>query len=38
MKTSVSFNNILDRLENCVSRISAILAVNGRSLSKNEYR
>ncbi len=37
MKTSVSFDNILDRLDNFVARISAILAAKGGSLSKNEY-
>ncbi len=37
MRTSVSYNNILDRLDNVIASISAIMAFKGRSLSKNEY-
>ncbi len=37
MKATTGFNNILDRLDNVIASISAIKAVKGRSLSKNEY-
>ena len=37
MKTAVGYNNILDRLDCFVARISAIATVKGGSLSKNEY-
>lgn len=37
MITSISLNGILDRLDNVIASISAIKAVKGRSLSKNEY-
>ncbi|OPZ94018.1 MAG: hypothetical protein BWY74_00903 [Firmicutes bacterium ADurb.Bin419] len=37
MNVSANYNNILDKLDCYVSRITAISVFKGRSLSKREY-